>query len=128
MANDGYEIVVEDPPSMHLLGLMMRGLLADNLAVPWKRHRARRLRGEVVVVAGGMQVALRFSEDVLVVSREPGSRPRARVSGAMTALLGMVTGSGLVLPVLMGRVRIRGDILFLFRLLPLLRAQDGDRP
>ena len=108
---------------MNLIGLMMRGLLEENLAKPHNRKKAAGLRGAVRVQAGDMVVVLDFHPDGLRI-RLPseGDRFRARVRGGMTDLLGVVNGR-LVGPVLSGGVRIGGNPFFLLGMLPLIRSE-----
>jgi hypothetical protein len=121
-------VTVDRPESMNLLGLLMRGLLEENLRVPANARAAARMRGEVAVEAGGMEVTLRFADGGITVLPGASGRPRARVRGGMQDLLSMVTGGGLVGPVLAGRVRIGGNPFVLLRMLPLIRATPAARP
>lgn len=129
-SNDGglspeERVVVVDPPRMNLLGLLMRGLLASNLADPVLYARARALCGDVRVEAGTMAVTLRFDGKRIVITLSGDGRPRARVRGSMSALLGMVAGNGIVAPVLTRAVRIGGNPFMLLRMLPLIQAPKG---
>jgi hypothetical protein len=123
MSDTPFPVVVEAPEHMNLIGLMMRGLLEENLAKPRSRARARGLRGAVRVQAGGMAVVLDFDAGGLTI-RMPreGERYRARVRGGMTDLLGVVNGR-LFGPVLSARVRIGGNPFFLLGMLPLIRSE-----
>ncbi len=113
---------VEDPERMNLMGLLMRGLLETTANSERGRRIVRSLRGDVKVVAGSMAVTLCFSKGEVILRREAKSSPRASVSGEMKPLLEIVAGGGLVLPVLSGRVRVRGNLLMLLKMLPLIRA------
>jgi hypothetical protein len=115
-------VEVDKPESMNLLGLLMKGLLQDNLAVEANARRAEGLRGDVQVQAAGMIVTLRFGPGVVSILAGAAGPARARVRGGMEDLLGMVTGAGLIGPVLAGRVRVGGNLLLLLRMLPLIKA------
>lgn len=123
MSDTPFPVHVEDPEHMNLIGLMMRGLLEENLAKPPNRKKAQGLRGAVRVQAGGMVVALDFTAEGLTIRipRED-DRFKARVSGGMTDLLGVVNGR-LFGPVLSARVRIGGNPFFLLGMLPLIRSE-----
>ena len=123
MSETPFPVVVTDPEHMNLIGLMMRGLLVENLAKPPNRKKAEGLRGAVRVQAGGMAVVLDFTSEGLEI-RMPagGDRYRARVSGGMTDLLGVVNGR-LFGPVLSARVRVGGNPFFLLGMLPLIRSE-----
>ncbi|MBI4952448.1 MAG: SCP2 sterol-binding domain-containing protein [Myxococcales bacterium] len=115
-------VILHEPERMNLLGLLMRGLLAANLEEPALRARALGLRASIHVRAGDMHVTLRFAEDGVHISAGA-EASNARVSGDMKALLGVVTGAGMIGPVLRGRVRIGGNPFLLLRVLPLIRAR-----
>ena len=114
--------ILEDPRRMNLLGLLMHGLIESNLRDPAVAAAVGRIRGDVFVQAGDMGVTLRFGGGVVSIQRGDSGRSIARVRGGMQDLLGMVTGAGLVGPVLAGRVRIGGNPFVLLRILPLIRA------
>ncbi|MCC6521162.1 MAG: hypothetical protein IT373_00740 [Polyangiaceae bacterium] len=113
---------LHEPERMNLLGLLMRGLLTANLEDPGLRARALALRGSIDVRAGDMHVTLRFAPEGVHIAAD-GTSANARVSGDMKSLLGVVTGAGMIGPVLRGRVRIGGNPLLLLRVLPLIRAR-----
>jgi len=123
-----FPIVLDSPEQMNLLGLLMKGLLEENLSRPGRLAGVRKLRGDVLVQAGQMSVTLRFGDDGLLVVAGRVGRPRATVRGGMTALLGVVTRQGgLVRPVLAGRVKVSGNLLLLLRMLPLIRVAGPRR-
>ena len=115
-------VAVEKPEKMNLLGLLMRNLLATNLADDGLYERVTRMRGDVRIKAGGMSVVLRFGGAALGIVSDTGGPVRARVGGSMPALLGMVAGQGMVKPFLTGAVRIGGNPFVLLKMLPLIRA------
>lgn len=120
-------VTLADPPRASLLALLLRNLLATNLADERLAARARRLRGDVLVEAGGMTVTLRFGADGVVVhTGATDGRPRARVRGSLPTFLALSTRGGVVGPVLSGAVRIGGNPFVLLRLMKLIRA-PGDR-
>jgi len=117
-----FAVTVQDPETMNLLGLLMKGTLETNLQLPGNATRAAKLKGDVFVRAGGMSVTLRFSKEGISVIKGATEKPRARVGGGMVALLGVVVGSGMVWPVLSGKIRIGGNPFMLLKMLPLIRA------
>ncbi|MBZ0271813.1 hypothetical protein K8I61_07230 [bacterium] len=114
-------VVIERPEHMSLLGLLMRDLLAANMANARKFKRARKLAGDVLVKAGEMVVTLRFADGRITIFDGDRGESVARVAGNMPGLLAVVTGNGLVRRALPG-VRPGGNLLFLLRMLPLIRA------
>lgn len=115
-------VVIENPETMNLLGLLMKGMLEINLSDERLYKRACGLQGDIRVQAGEMAVTLRFDGQGLRILREADQRPRASVSGSMSALLGVVVRERLVRSVLTGAVRIWGNPFMLLKVLPLIRA------
>ncbi len=116
---------LEDPESMNLLGLLLRSLIQRNLEDPACQRRAERLRGDVAVRAGRMSVTVRFGDAEVVVTRAPAARPRARVGGTLAGLLEVALGRGLVRAWLRRRISASGNLFFVLRLLPLIRAREA---
>ncbi len=114
-------VVVDDPANMNLLGLLMRGLLAESLLDDARYAVAKKMRGDVAVRAGSMAVTLRFGGGRLTLVRGDSPSARARVAGTMTALLGVVLRQGMVRAFFAGKLRIGGNPFVLLRILPLIR-------
>ena len=96
---------------MNLLGLLLRTRL-EAAAGP--------IEGEVEVVAGAMQVALRFRGDSVEVMRGgcADSGPAAhsaRIEGTLSALLDCARGKGLVRNFFTRAIRVGGHPILLFR-------------
>ena len=115
-------VVIEAPETMNLLGLLLRSILERNLADPAKASRASRLRGEIAIRGGRMRVTLKFAEGGITITRTAAARPRARVEGSLAGFLGVAQGKGLVSAWLSGRLSAKGNLLFLLKMLPLLRS------
>lgn len=116
-------VVVDQPEEMNLLGLLMRGLLAANLADDRLHAKACRMAGDVLVRAGRMAVTLRFGDGRITIVRGDAGASRARVSGGMTDLLGVVAEGRMVWPFLAGRLKIGGNPFVLLGMLPLIKAR-----
>jgi hypothetical protein len=121
------EIVIEDRDRMSLLGLMLGDLIARNLGRPEGAALARRLRGSVGVVAGRMAITLGFEGERVVLRRGLDARLRARVSGSLDGLLQVSLGRGPIRSFLAGEVSIKGNPLFVLKLLPLMRALPREK-
>ncbi len=111
---------VRDPENMNVLGLLMAGFLDSALADERLAKRAAAMKGNVCIQAGRMWITLCFDGAGIEVTRGRTDKHRATVRGEMDALIGVVTGAGMVAPVLAGKIRIGGNPLFLLRMLPIL--------
>ena len=107
---------------MNLLGLFLGSIVSRNLDDPEQLKRMARIKGTVNVLAGAMTVSLAFSEGRLVISRDLASGASAQVSGTMDSLMGMALGRGMVVLVLTGQIKIRGNPFLLLKVKPLLMA------
>lgn len=117
-------VVVDQPEKTNLLALLLRNILAANMADEGKYSRVAKLEGDVQVQAGEMIVTLRFGEGRLTLVKGPSESPRARVKGDMGPFLEIARGGGVVLPFLSGAVSIGGNPFLLLKLMPLLKVPD----
>ncbi len=118
-------VVVEDPEHTNLLGLLMRDLVASNLAREETYERVRGMEGDIQVRAGGMVVTMRFGGGQMRIIEGEQKDPRASVAGSMPALLSVVTGGGMLGPLLSGAIKIGGNPFALLKVLPLIKAPEG---
>jgi len=129
MGKEGKEpaerVVVEDPEHTNLLGLLMRDLVASNLAREETYERVRGMEGDIQVRAGGMVVTMRFGGGQLRIIEGEQKDPKASVAGSMPALLSVVTGGGMLGPLLSGAIKIGGNPFTLLKVLPLIKAPEG---
>jgi hypothetical protein len=115
-------VALDDPPKASLMALLMKGLVDDALKIDANGRAAAALRGAVRVRAGRREVVMVFNQGAVRIVTGGAELPvRAGVAGGMRDLLGIVTGGGMVWPVLSGRLRIAGNPFFLLKLLPLIR-------
>jgi hypothetical protein len=121
-------VVLDSPERMNLLGLLMHGLLARNLAREEVYAKARRIAGDVLVRAGEMAVTMRFADGRVTILCGVAGRPRARVSGTMDGLLGVVAEGRMVMPFLSGKIKIGGNPFLLLKMLPLIKAGQAGAP
>lgn len=126
--SDEPDLTIVDPPRMSLLGLMLGGVLARNLAQPEGRAAARKLNGALGVTAGKMSVTLRFDRGAVTLTRGLENRLKARVRGSLDGLLQVSLGRGPVRSFLAGEVSFKGNPFFVLKVLPLMRVPaDGER-
>ena len=122
--SEGPQLVFDDPQRMSLLGLMLGGLVADNLERAEGAARARKLRGKLGVTAGKMSVTMIFEGGGVTVKRGLEPDLRARVRGSLDGLLQVSLGRGPIRAFLAGEVSFRGNPIFVIRVLPLMRVPD----
>lgn len=115
-------VIIEDPPRMNLLGLMLGSLVERNARREDLARLLSALNGSVMVQAGEMHVTLAFDQGTLTITRRIPDRPSAMVSGSMDSLLGLALGRGLVGAYLSGRLKAKGNLFFLLKMRPLLVA------
>jgi len=114
-------VVVDQPEKQNLLGLLMRNILATNLADEAKYARVRDVTADILIQAGEMIVTLRLDGGRLTIITGPTEHPKAKVRGGMSALLGVASGGGVVGPFLRGTIRASGNMLLLLKILPLIK-------
>jgi hypothetical protein len=119
-------VVVEDPEHTNLLGLLMKDLVSSNLANEATYEKIKGMEGDIQVRAGDMVVTMRFGGGQLRIVEGGHENPRASVAGSMPALLSVVTGGGMIGPVLSGAIKIGGNPFTLLKVLPLIKAPEGE--
>jgi hypothetical protein len=113
-------VTLDQPERQNLLGLLMKDLIAANLA-GGNAGRLRGAEGDVRVQAGDMVVTLRLGGGAVTILAGPSERPRARVKGDMAAFLAVASGGGLVGPLIRGEIGFGGNPFLLLKLLPLIK-------
>ena len=115
-------VIIDDPPSMSLLGLLLGSIIERQADQPETIKRLQKLHGALVVEAGTMTITMQFADGRVTILRGAAEGARARVRGSMEALLNISLGNGMVGPWLSGRIKTKGSLLMLLRVLPLMRA------
>jgi hypothetical protein len=115
-------VIIDDPPSMSLLGLLLGSIIERQTDRPQSIKRIEKLRGALVVEAGTMTITLQFADGKVTILRGAAEGARARVRGSMEALLNISLGKGMVMPWLLGRIKTKGSLIMLLRVIPLMRA------
>lgn len=115
---------IDDPEHMNLLGLLLRGFLERQLAIPAVERKAAGLRGDFGLSAGSMSVTLSFSERGVRLTKGITAATRGQVGGSMDSMVDLVAGGGnlwaAVRALLGGRMRVRGNLFALLPLLPIM--------
>jgi hypothetical protein len=115
-------VIIDDPPSMSLLGLLLGNIIERQAERPESIKRLQKLRGTLVVEVGTMTISLQFADGKVTILRGAAEGARARVIGSMQALLNVSLGKGMVGPWLSGRIKTKGSLIMLLRVLPLMRV------
>ena len=118
-------VVVEDLPHMNLLGLFLRGLLERQLEDPVVARKLEGVRGHLGIQAAGMGLVLQFEGANVVMRMGEDLHARATVSGPMAPLVDILVGRYPLGAVLSRRIRVEGDLGFVWRVLPALRLSGG---
>jgi hypothetical protein len=107
-------VVIEDPPTMNLLGLFLASSLRRNLV---GEGRSCRLRGALTIDADGMRATVRFDEDGATVTRSE-TPARVTISGSLANLLEAILRPR---PWTLLRIKVRGSRVFAVRAMRLLK-------
>jgi hypothetical protein len=122
------DVVTVGEARMGLLALVLARLLRHRLEDPRARRHARRVSGDVAVIASGMRVTLRFEDGHIVVhSGAPTGRPRASLRGKLHALVAAANGRGLLRSLLCGDLRFWGGLTTLWHLFAVLVCRPRER-
>lgn len=122
------DVVLVEPESMNLLGLMLGSVIRRQLLDANARRHARALRGEIAVNAGGMQIVIVFGPNEISISTQLSARrPRTRIQGTLIALLDAALGRRRLSHVLRGELFAWGSPWALWHLLGLLRIAGPDQ-
>jgi len=116
------QVVLDEPERQNLLGLLIKDMIAANLAGGGHDGGLRSATGDIQVQAGAMVVTIRLGGGTVTILAGPSERPAARVKGDMAAFLGVASGGGLVGPLLRGEIGFGGNPFLLLKLLPLIKA------
>ena len=119
---DTARVVIDDPPTMSLLGLLLGSIIERRAESPEGQKRLGKLKGAMVVEAGKMAISMRFAEGRVTISRGSVEGPRARVRGSMDALMKIALGGGMIGPWLAGRIQTQGSLPMLLKVMPLMKT------
>ncbi len=106
---------------MNLLGLMLGGVVASNLASTKGAALASRLSGALGITAGNMAITVKFADGEVTLSRGLESHLKSHVRGSLNTLLQISLGRSPISAFLAGDVSFSGNPFFLLKLVPLLR-------
>ena len=106
---------------MNLIGFFLHDLLKNNLKKGSCEETARQMNGAFLFEASGMQVTFVFQNESIEIHPGIAAKINAKIIGEMNDLLDVALGEGYLKLLLIGRIKIGGNILKLLKLLKVLR-------
>lgn len=121
-----YKLKFLDRDRTNLLGLMLGRIVENNLVVPKKAARARKMKGRLGVTAGRMSLTMEFSPDALTILPGIEGPLKTKIGGSFDALLRISLGEGLFRSFFAGEITFSGNPFFALRALPLFRVETRE--
>ena len=119
------EVVLEKPESMNLLGLILKMIIDRNLQDGMMADLVRNTKGALNLGAGAMKATLKFEGEKVVVERDWLTPGRAKVAASLDTFLAIGLGGNPVLPFLMGKIELGGNLLWLLKLMPVFQVKSA---
>ena len=116
------EVQLKKAEKMNLIGFFLLDLLRDNLKNGSCEKTARQMNGAFLFEASGMQVTLIFQNESIEIHAGKVAKINAKITGEMNDLLDVALGESYLKLLLIGRIKIGGNILMLLKLLKVLRS------
>lgn len=113
-------VTFPEPEKMNLIAYFLRDLLQTRLWDPQKQAQAQAMQGAILFQASNMQVVLEFGNEEVAISPEASKNFQAKIRGDLAALLDIAAGAPYFKFLLLGRLRIGGNLLLLLKLLKVL--------
>ncbi|MFQ5637956.1 MAG: SCP2 sterol-binding domain-containing protein [bacterium] len=107
---------------MNLLGYFFRDLLKANLTDSTREKTARKMQGSFLFDATGMHITVVFRKDVVEIQPGKAAKVNGGIRGDLNTLLEVALGGGYVRYLLMGKIKIHGNVFKLLKLLEVLRV------
>lgn len=103
-------VQVDHLGDLSIMGLMVKALIDENLKVPERAALASGLDFTTVLRVGRMTVTLSFGPEGIRIENGAIARPTCTIQGEMRSFLKLGVGGNPIIPFLMGRIKVRGDI------------------
>lgn len=103
-------VQVDHLGDLSIMGLMVKALIDENLKDPAKAALAAGLDFAAVLKVGPMAVTVSFRPDAIRIENGAVHGPACTIKGEMGAFLKVGVGGNPIIPFLMGKIRVRGDI------------------
>jgi len=106
---------------MNLIGFFLHDLLKNNLKKGSCEETARRMNGAFLFEASRMQITLVFQKESIEIHPGKLAKINSKITGEMNDLLDVALGESYLKLLLIGRIKIGGNIFKLLKLLKVLR-------
>jgi hypothetical protein len=117
------EVVMENAESMNLLGLMMKVIIERNLEQGMMADLVRNTRGHLALGAGPMKATLQFEGERVKIVRDWLEPARAKCAASLDTFLGIGLGGNPIVPFLLGKISLGGNLLWLLKLMPVFQVK-----
>ena len=114
-------VELKEPDKMNLIGFFLRDLLRNNIKNGRCEEIARKVNGVFLFEASRMQITLVFQKDSIKIYPGKAAKINSRITGEMNDLLDVALGESYLKLLLIGRIKIGGNIFKLLKLLRVLR-------
>ncbi len=119
------DVVFHEPDRVNLLGYFLRDLLKTKVSTVDGREKAAKIKGTIRFVAGEMACTATFSTRQIEISSKQSLAFNAQIRGELSGLVDIALGASYVQYLLLNRVKIKGDISILFRVVSLFKAETA---
>ncbi|MDQ7778795.1 MAG: SCP2 sterol-binding domain-containing protein [Planctomycetota bacterium] len=118
------EVVVESPETTNMLCLILRQTIERNLRTQEALAVAEEMDGSLAIGAGKMRAHIFFENGRVRISSASEVKPTARIEGSLAALAQSVSMLGAVKHIFQGRLRVKGSLPFLLKVLKILKPRE----
>lgn len=114
------EVKVAREDEASIMVLMLKRIIQKNLKDEKVVENIKNLKVSIVIKVGRMRATLYFKEGEITLENGEIESPSAEIEGSLKSFLNIALGRNFVVPMIMRELKIRGNILNLLKLLPLM--------
>lgn len=119
------DVVFQEPERVNLLGYFLCDLLKTKVSTVEGRKKAGKIKGTVRFVAGEMACTATFRAAGIEISCEQPLAFKVQIRGELSGLVDLALGASYVLYLLLKRIRVKGDVFVLLRVVSLFKTKPG---
>ena len=116
------ELIMTDPESMNIMGLILKHLIEQNLKDASNAAAAQKMNCVIAMRGGKMGITITFRSGTITIERGTPTRANSRISGSLNTFLQVAVTRNFISPLLSGKIRISGNPLPLLKLMAFLAA------